>query len=115
MSYQIELETKITINVKNCNFEHLTAKFLFALKDLFQQFITAVLLHYFEEYYKNGKLKMILGIACKSFFASCFAIFRLSLASSFCRRSLSVVGISAGFTTMFFIPVYLIFDVPKIC
>ena len=62
MSYQIEFGTKITINVKNCNFEHLTAKFLFALKDLFQQFITAVLLHYFEEYYKNGKLKELLNI-----------------------------------------------------
>ena len=50
MSYQIEFETKITINVENCNFEHLTAKFLFSLTDLFQQFVTAVLLHYFEEY-----------------------------------------------------------------
>lgn len=62
MSYQVQLETNIIINVENCNFEHLTAKFLFALTDLFQQFVTMVLLHYFEEYYKNGELKKLLGI-----------------------------------------------------
>ncbi len=62
MSYQIQLETNITINVENSNFKHITAKFLFALTDLFQQFVTAVLLHYFEEYYENGKLKQFLDI-----------------------------------------------------
>ena len=62
MSYQIELITNLTINVKNCNLKHLTVKFLFALTDLFQQFVSAVLLYYFEEYYKSGELKKILNI-----------------------------------------------------
>ena len=58
----IKLESIIEIEVKNCNFKVITIAFLFALKDLFQQFITKVLLHYFEEYYENGKLKNLLNI-----------------------------------------------------
>ena len=59
---KLELNVKLEIEVKDCNFKSLTIKFLFALTDLFQQFVTQVLLYYFEKYYDNGKLKDILNI-----------------------------------------------------
>ena len=62
MGYQINFETKITININNCNFRKITFIFLYALKDLFQEYVTKILLHYFEEYYKNGQLKKMLAV-----------------------------------------------------
>ena len=58
----IELNVKLELEVRNCNLKNLTIIFLFALTDLFQQFVTQVLLYYFEEYYDNGKLKDFLNI-----------------------------------------------------
>lgn len=58
----IKLDIKIGVEVKNSNFKSITIAFLFALKDLFQQFVTKVLLCYFEENYDNGKLKYLLNI-----------------------------------------------------
>lgn len=62
MSCQIQLNVNLPIKVENCNFKIITIQFLFALTDLFQQFVTAVLLHYFEEYFETGELKKILSI-----------------------------------------------------
>ena len=62
MGYQVNLVTKLSIKVENCNFRGITTTFLFALTDLFQQFVTIVLLHYFEEYYNNGQLVKLLGV-----------------------------------------------------
>ena len=58
----VELNTKIELEVKNCNLKYLTIKFLNACKGLFQQFVSEALLYYFEENYNNGKLKYILDI-----------------------------------------------------
>lgn len=58
----VELNTKIEVEVKNCNLKSLTIKFLFACRGLFQQFVSEALLYYFEENYKSGKLKYILNI-----------------------------------------------------
>ena len=62
MGYQVNLETKLSINVENCNFRGITITFLFALTELFQQFVSIILLHYFEEYYKSGQLVKLLGV-----------------------------------------------------
>ncbi len=62
MSYQLNLETKLTINVSNCNFKTLTITFLFALTSIFAEFITKVLLHYFEKHYQSGALLKILQV-----------------------------------------------------
>ena len=62
MSYQLKFNVSITIDVESCNFKHITIQFLYALKDLFEQFVKAVLLHYFKEYYESGQLKEILCI-----------------------------------------------------
>ena len=59
---KLELNVKLEIEVEDCNFKTLTTIFLFALSGLFQQFITQVLLYYFEKYYDNGKLKELLNI-----------------------------------------------------
>ena len=59
---KIKSEIKLELEVKNCNFKSITIIFLFGLKDLFQQFVTQVLLHYFNEYYDNGELNKILNI-----------------------------------------------------
>lgn len=62
MSYLIKLETKIEIKIDNCNFKHITIQFLLSLRLLFEQFVSEVLLYFFEEYCKNGKLKDMLHI-----------------------------------------------------
>lgn len=62
MSYSIELETKLTIKVDNCNFRLLTLAFLKSLGDLFSQFVSTVLLYYFEYYYENNRLPSMLGV-----------------------------------------------------
>lgn len=59
---QIYLESKINIEVDNCNFKTITAAFLFAINGLFQEYITKVLLAYYNEYYENGKLALLLNI-----------------------------------------------------
>jgi len=62
MSYQIILRANITIEVENCNFRTITFLFLYALKDLFQEYVSKVLLHYFEEKYENMDLAKLLGV-----------------------------------------------------
>jgi len=62
MSYQINLETKISIKVDNCNMQSLTAAFLQSLSGLFAQYISLVLLHYFDEYYSSGELTKLLNV-----------------------------------------------------
>ena len=62
MSYKINLDTKIIINVENTNFKKITLIFLSSLKDLFEEFVTKVLLYYFEKYYENGRLPEMLGV-----------------------------------------------------
>ena len=65
MSYKINLDTKIIINVENTNFKKITLIFLSSLKDLFEEFVTKVLLYYFEKYYENGRLPEMLGVLSK--------------------------------------------------
>jgi hypothetical protein len=62
MGYQVNLITNLEINTENCNFKGITISFLFSLKGLFQEYVKLILLHYFEEYYKNGKLAKKLGV-----------------------------------------------------
>ena len=62
MGYQINLETKLKINVENCNFKSITIAFIFALIELFQQYVSDILLHYFEEYYQSRQLATLLGV-----------------------------------------------------
>jgi len=62
MGYKINLDTKIIINVENTNFKKITLIFLSSLKDLFEEFVTKVLLYYFEKYYENGRLPEMLGV-----------------------------------------------------
>ena len=62
MGYKINLETKITIKVENTNFRKITFIFLYAIRELFEEYVTKILLHYFEEYYKRGQLEKILGV-----------------------------------------------------
>lgn len=62
MSYQINLRTNIQINVENCNFREITFLFLYALKDLFQEYVSEILVYYFEENYKNKRLSKLLGV-----------------------------------------------------
>ena len=50
------------INVENCNFRTITFLFLYALKDLFQEYVSKVLIHYFEENYKNNELAKLLNV-----------------------------------------------------
>ena len=59
---KIESAIKLELEVKNCNFKSITIVFLLGLKDLFQQFVTQVLLHYFNKNYDNGELNKILNI-----------------------------------------------------
>ena len=60
--HTIELSAKVEIKTENCNFRVLTFLFLNSLRGLFEQFMTLTLLHYYEEYYKNGHLKTLLQI-----------------------------------------------------
>ncbi len=62
MSYPINLEANITINVENCNFREITFLFLYALKDLFQKYISEILIFYFEHNYKNNNLARLLNV-----------------------------------------------------
>lgn len=58
---KINFDTNINIEVENCNLQAITICFLLALKPIFEQFVGAVLLHYFKLYYDSGKLKAMLG------------------------------------------------------
>ena len=60
MSYQINLETKLSIKVENCNFKTITISFLNILNVLFQDYVSQVLIYYFNTYYESGKLAEIL-------------------------------------------------------
>ncbi len=59
---KIYLESKIEIELENCNFQKITVAFLYSLNALFQEFVSKALLAYYEEYYRNGKLLIILNI-----------------------------------------------------
>ncbi|MEA3445957.1 MAG: hypothetical protein U9R19_14655 [Bacteroidota bacterium] len=52
----INIETKINIEVDNCNLKTLTLAFLIALKPLFKSFVTQALLHFYYESLASGKL-----------------------------------------------------------
>jgi len=62
MGYLINLETKLSIKVENSNFRSLTIAFLSVLGQLFEMYVSQVVLHYFEENYQNGKLAILLGV-----------------------------------------------------
>lgn len=62
MGYQINLETKLIIKVENSNFISITIAFLGVLGTLFESYVSQVLLHYFEKYYQNGKLAVLLQV-----------------------------------------------------
>jgi len=56
MGYEINLDTKIKINIENCNLKLITIQFLFALNLIFQEYVTQILSHYFEHYYQSGEI-----------------------------------------------------------
>lgn len=58
---KINLDVNISIEVENCNFRELTKSFLLALASLFTQFVSNVLILYFEQYYRDGTLVKKLG------------------------------------------------------
>jgi len=62
MDFKFIIDAKIEINIENCNFKIATFAFLKSLQKYFQQFITALLLQYFEYICKNGKILKIIGI-----------------------------------------------------
>lgn len=62
MGYKINLDTKITIEIDNYNFKNITFAFLSSLCNLFEDFVSKILLYYFEKYYESGRLATILGV-----------------------------------------------------
>ena len=62
MSHQINLAANLEIKVTGCNFRSITISFLSVLGGLFEQYLTAILLHYFEVFYQNGDLAKMLGV-----------------------------------------------------
>ncbi len=50
------------INIENCNLQSITRIFLLSLGSIFEQFVRDILLHYYNEYYDNGKLAKLLKV-----------------------------------------------------
>jgi len=62
MGYEIILETKIVIKNDTCKLKSITIAFLTSLVSIFQDYVSQVLLHYFQEYYRSQKLAELLSV-----------------------------------------------------
>ncbi len=63
MSHSIYLDTKIEINISKYDFKNLTISFFTAMVNLFEEFISQALIHYFEKLLSEGNLAKLLGVS----------------------------------------------------
>jgi len=62
MGFEINFDTKIQIQIENCNFKEITIQFLFVLRSIFESYVSKILDHYFTTYYESGELAQILKV-----------------------------------------------------
>jgi len=62
MGFEINFDTKIQIQIENCNFKEITYKFLSVLKLIFESYVSEILDHFFTKYYQSGELAQILRV-----------------------------------------------------
>lgn len=62
MSHHLELNTNITFKIDNFNFKNIVITFFSALSSVFEEYLTAVLLHRFEELYSSNQLAGLLKV-----------------------------------------------------
>ncbi len=53
---EIQIEAKINIEIDDCNLKKLTMVFLMALRQLFEDFVTQALIHFYQKSLSSGEL-----------------------------------------------------------
>ncbi len=62
MSHHLDLNTNVTFKIDNFNFKNIVITFFSALSSVFEEYLTAVLLHKFEELYSTKQLAGFLKV-----------------------------------------------------